>query len=227
MSKKFLGISVVVVLLLSILVSQEALAVGLKVYVTLTHSSTGSTELCVKSSNQQLGCKTINLSGLASPLTSGPWTFGDNVIPVGGQFQACLNSGSGPLKCVSGTNGVAKSPEYVSLTVPSGTTSSVKTDYRAACNLVADALYYPCSEYLTNDGSLTREGKRAFDCIKNGFILGVGGLAITEFNLPFVIAALGLLAGFTDCENVVHLDKLSGALGTVNEVLTLKSSLGI
>jgi hypothetical protein len=123
-------------------------------------------------------------------LTSGPWTFGDNVIPVGGQFQACLNSGSGALKC----------PEYVSLTVPSGTTSSVKTDYRAACNLVAGALYYPCSEYLTNDGSLTREGKRAFDCIKNGFILSVGGLAITEFNLPFVITALGLLAGLTDCE---------------------------
>lgn len=90
-----------VVLMLSTLVTQQALAVGLKVYVTLSHSSTGSVELCVKSSYQHLGCKKISLSGLTSPYTSGPWTFGDNVIPVGGQFQACLNSAGAPFKCVS------------------------------------------------------------------------------------------------------------------------------
>lgn len=125
------------------------------------------------------------------------------------------------------TNSAAKSPEYVSLTVPAGMTSSSKTDYKAACNLIASALYYPCTTYLNPDGSLTTEGKRAFDCIKNGFILGLGGLAITEFNLPFVISSLGALAGFTGCGNVMHLDSLGSTLGTIGKILSLKSSLGL
>ncbi len=32
------------------------------------------------------GCKTVTLSGLATPYTIGPFIFGDNVITTGGQF---------------------------------------------------------------------------------------------------------------------------------------------
>jgi hypothetical protein len=116
-----IAIGVMLTLCLSVLSIQEALAVGLKVYVTLSHSNNGATKICVNSDYQNLGCETVTLSGLTSPYTYGPFTFGEGLVPVGGEFTACAtNLANNQNRCVTGTNSVAKAPEYVSLTVPTG-----------------------------------------------------------------------------------------------------------
>lgn len=121
LAKKFLQITFIAfILMVSIVSAQEALAVGLNVYVNLYHSNSGSTRVCVNSVYQNLGCRVITLSGVLSPYTSGPFTFGENVIPVGGQFRACtVNLANNQYNCATGTNSPAKVPEYVSVTVPS------------------------------------------------------------------------------------------------------------
>ena len=99
-------------------------------------------------------------------------------------------------------------------------------DFRVACNLIAPALYNPCSTYLYPDNSLTKEGKRAFDCIKSGFGLGLGGLLLSGGDFPLVFGLLGVLAPITGCGNVVHLE-LAGGLLDLGKLNTLKSALGI
>ena len=81
-----------IVLCISIISTQETLAVGLKVNVELSHSNNGLTEVCVSSVDQNLGCRTITLSGFASPYTLAPFIFGENVVPVGGEFEACATN---------------------------------------------------------------------------------------------------------------------------------------
>jgi hypothetical protein len=185
------------------------------------------TKVCVNSVYQNLGCRTITLSGLPNPYTPASFIFGENLVPVGGQFKACAtNVATNAYRCTTGSNSPAKLPEYVSVTVPSGTQSSPKTDFTVACNLVAVALYNPCSTYVNPDGTFTKEGKRAFDCIKSGFSLGLGGLLLSGGNVPAVTFALGILAGPTGCGNVVHLE-LAGGLLDLGKLNTLKSALGI
>ena len=105
----------ILTLLFSILISQEALAVGLKVNVKLSHSNNGLTKVCVNSVYQNLGCRTITLSGLPNPYTLTAFIFGENVLPVGGQFKACAtNVATNAYRCATGTNSPAKLPEYVS-----------------------------------------------------------------------------------------------------------------
>jgi hypothetical protein len=51
---------------------QEGTA-GLKVFVDLYHNRRGPAQLCVSSTYEDLGCKTINLSQFpSSPVRSGP-----------------------------------------------------------------------------------------------------------------------------------------------------------
>ena len=72
----------------------------------------------------------------------------------------------------------------------------------------------------------SKEGQRAFDCIKSGFGLGLGGLLLSGGNYPLVVTLLGILAGPTGCGNVVHLELASGLLD-LGKLNTLKSALGI
>jgi hypothetical protein len=138
------------------------------------------------------------------------------------------NLANNQFSCVSGTNSPAKAPEYVSVSTPSGIAASQPPDYRTACNIVAPAMYNPCTTYLYPDGTLTAEGQRAFNCIKNGFALGLGGLLLSGGDVPAVVAALGILAGPTGCGNVVHLELASGLIGgDLGKLNTLKSALGI
>jgi hypothetical protein len=105
--------------------SQEGTA-GLKVFVDLYHNRRGSAQLCVSSTYEDLGCKTINLSQYPSPVRSGPYTFSPEMVEVGETFRVCitnLNTG-GQSRCISGTNGPEKEPEYVSLTVPGQSSGS-------------------------------------------------------------------------------------------------------
>ena len=100
--------------------SQEG-TTGLKVFVDLYHNRRGSAQLCVSSTYEDLGCKTINLSQYPSPVRSGPYTFSPEMVEVGETFRVCvtnLNKGGQSSRCISGTNGPEKEPEYVSLTVP-------------------------------------------------------------------------------------------------------------
>src|SRR5215217_2856844 len=104
---------------------QEGTA-GLKVFVDLYHNRRGSAQLCVSSTYEDLGCKTINLSQYPSPVRSGPYTFSPEMVEVGETFRVCvtnLNTG-GQSRCFSGTNGPEKEPEYVSLTVPGQSSGS-------------------------------------------------------------------------------------------------------
>jgi hypothetical protein len=99
--------------------SQEGTA-GLKVFVDIYHNRRGSAQLCVYSTYEDLGCNTINLSQYPSPVRSGPYTFSPEMVQVGESFRVCvtnLNTG-GQSRCISGTNGPEKEPEYISIAVP-------------------------------------------------------------------------------------------------------------
>ena len=116
--KNLLAITIVTVLCISIVATQETLAAGLKVNVKLYHSNNGLTKVCVTSVYQNLGCRPITLSGLPNPYTPAPFVFGENVVPVGGQFKACVTNLIDQYRCVTGTNTPAKLPVTVTLTVP-------------------------------------------------------------------------------------------------------------
>jgi hypothetical protein len=47
---------------------QEEGTVGLRVFVDLYHNGRGSAQLCVYSSDQNLGCKTLSLRQYSSPI---------------------------------------------------------------------------------------------------------------------------------------------------------------
>lgn len=51
----------------------------------------GSAQLCVSSTYEDLGCKTINLSQYpSSPVRFGPWTFSPEIVEVGETFKVCV-----------------------------------------------------------------------------------------------------------------------------------------
>jgi hypothetical protein len=122
-----------------------------------------------------------------------------------------------PQGCANAKQGSSFMEDYMCF--PSGgsgsTTSPGETniDFKAACDILSPALYQPCSSYVNPDGSLTKEGQRAYDCIKGGFVLGLGGLLLSGGDVPAVTASLGILAGFTGCGKVVHLELAAGLLG--------------
>jgi hypothetical protein len=177
--KNLLVIAIIMVLFTSIVSTQEALAVGLKVNVELSHSNSGLTEVCVSSVDQNLGCRTITLSGLASPYTLTPFIFGENVVPVGGQFEACAtNLVNHQNTCVTGTNSPAKVPETVSLTVPSssGTNLSPSTrtsgiNWEILCNQYGGlvGITSPCSEFAQGT-VLTQKGQTVLVCLLGGAV---------------------------------------------------------
>jgi hypothetical protein len=157
---------------------QEGTA-GLKVYVDLYHNRRGSAQLCVSSTYEDLGCKTINLSQYPSPVRSGPWTFSPEMVEVGETFRVCvtnLNTGE-QSRCISGTNGPEKEPEYVSLTVPgqsSGVPKQGVINWGEVCRhqLIDPFIREPCHTLTTRDGyTLTPEGIRVIRCIAAGLVL--------------------------------------------------------
>jgi hypothetical protein len=158
---------------------QEGTA-GLKVFVDLYHNRRGSAQLCIYSTYEDLGCNTINLSQYpSSPVRSGPWTFSPEMVEVGETFRVCvtnLNTG-GQSRCISGTNGPEKEPEYISLTVPgqsSGIPKQGGINWGAVCRhqLIDPFIKEPCESLTTSDGyTLTSEGQRVIRCIAAGVLL--------------------------------------------------------
>jgi hypothetical protein len=163
-------------------------------------------------------------------INAGIWSFTDSKVNNGDSIKACaINVATRNEYCGNGSADKSRTDTIhipIYSTAP-GETKSANINFKAACDIISPALYHPCSWYVNPNGSLTKEGQRAYDCIKNGFGLGVGGLVITEGNIPLVITGLGLLSGFTGCENVVHLELLSGVLDTVGKINSVKSALNI
>lgn len=193
---------------ISIVSTQETLAAGLKVFVNLSHSKTGSANVCVSSTGQNLGCKTVTLSGLATPYSVGPFIFGDNVVTTGGQFKACVtNLTTKAFRCVTGTNSPAKLPEYISVTVPGNSKNWLDT-----CKSIEWGLMYPCSTYMKPDGSLTGEGQRAYNCISNGGLLaGVGFLGGLPPGMIIAVLEPASKLPLYDCDGLVNWQLLKGA----------------
>jgi hypothetical protein len=62
------------------------------VFVDLYHNRRGSAQLCVYSTYEDLGCKTINLSQYPSPVRSGPYTFSPEMVEVDETFRVCVTN---------------------------------------------------------------------------------------------------------------------------------------
>jgi hypothetical protein len=200
-------------------------ATGFKVYLNLYHSKTGSAEACVYSSAENLGCKSIELADYRSPVEWGPWQFTPDSVNAGESFTVCVtNLNTGNEKCSSGINGPGKHPEYISFRVPDQTSSvSAKPftpkyagDWSAKCVLVQDYLINQCSTYVNPDGSLTTEGKRAYDCIAGGVLWSAGGFAgLSSLGIPatpgMIVDGLKIAAEFTNCGGIANFDKIKSS----------------
>jgi hypothetical protein len=169
------------------MLQQQEGTAGFKVFVDLYHNRRGSAQLCVSSTYENLGCKTINLSQYPSPVRSGPYTFSPEMVEVGETFRVCvtnLNTG-GQSRCISGTNGPEKEPEYISLTVPGAQQPLPPLspplqlpgflrghDWRKTCNDYDIYIIEPCDTLVTPDGyALTTEGLRVLACFAGGALV--------------------------------------------------------
>jgi len=79
-------------------------------------------------------------------------------------------------------------------------------DWNSICNQVQSLLVQSCADLVYPDGTLTQAGQTAVGCIRNGVVLGLGGLAITPLSLPMIIAILKALSVPTGCGNIVNWD---------------------
>jgi hypothetical protein len=87
-------------------------------------------------------------------------------------------------------------------------TGSSGENFASECNAIQAILVQPCSQVVNPDGTLTvPDGQTANTCIRNGIVLGVGGLILSGGNigsLPPIISALHFLASRTGCDGVVN-----------------------
>jgi hypothetical protein len=78
-------------------------------------------------------------------------------------------------------------------------------DWNNICNQVQSLLVQSCGDLVYPDGTLTQAGQTAVGCIRNGVVLGLGGLA-TGLPLFLIIPGLKALSGPTGCGNIVNWD---------------------
>src|SRR5215467_15794598 len=78
-------------------------------------------------------------------------------------------------------------------------------DWNNICNQVQSLLVQSCGDLVNSDGTLTQSGETAVGCIRNGVVLGLGGLA-TGLPLFLIIPGLKALSGPTGCGNIVNWD---------------------
>jgi hypothetical protein len=70
---------------------------------------------------------------------------------------------------------------------------------------VQSLLVKSCGDLVYLDGTLTQSGQTAVGCIRNGVLLGLGGLA-TGLPLLLIIGGLKALSVPTGCGNIVNWD---------------------
>lgn len=78
-------------------------------------------------------------------------------------------------------------------------------DWNNICNQVQSLLVQSCGDLVYPDGTLTQAGQTAVGCIRNGVVLGLGGLA-TGLPLFLIIGGLETLSVPTGCGNIVNWD---------------------
>jgi hypothetical protein len=78
-------------------------------------------------------------------------------------------------------------------------------DWNNICNQVQSLLVQSCGDLVNSDGTLTQSGDTAVGCIRNGVVLGLGGLA-TGLPLFLIIGGHKALSGPTGCGNIVNWD---------------------
>ena len=82
---------------------------------------------------------------------------------------------------------------------------SSEPDWNNICNRVQSLLVQSCGDLVNSDGTLTQSGETAVGCIRNGVVLGLGGLA-TGLPLFLIIGGLKALSVPTGCGNIVNWD---------------------
>ncbi|MDQ6864177.1 MAG: hypothetical protein M3044_10165 [Thermoproteota archaeon] len=107
-------------------------------------------------------------------------------------------------------------------TVTPGVTGSSHEDFASECNAIQGILIQPCNQLVNPDGSLTVDGNKANTCIRNGIVLGLGGLLLTGGDigsLPLIKSALQILSSRTGCDGVVNWNTLDlGQLGLLKRI---------
>jgi hypothetical protein len=110
--------------------------------------------------------------------------------------------------------------------VPTMPDTSPTNDWMNACSTIQQFLYQSCDAYVNSDGTLTDEGDRALVCIRNGAVLGGGGMI---GGVPPSIAAdiLGGLAEMTGCGGIVDMQELKQmvSLGRLTDLSALSRFL--
>jgi hypothetical protein len=76
-------------------------------------------------------------------------------------------------------------------------------DWNSICNQVQSLLVRSCGDLVYPDGTLTQPGQTAVGCIRNGVVLGLGGLAT---GLPISDNWWKFLSVPTGCGNIVNWD---------------------
>lgn len=93
-------------------------------------------------------------------------------------------------------------------------------DWIAVCNNLQVALISSCDVLVNSDTTLTSEGQRAVDCIRNGILLAGGGTFLANLPLPLVITALKALEEPTSCGGIVNWG-LIGNVGDLQGIISL------
>jgi hypothetical protein len=93
-------------------------------------------------------------------------------------------------------------------------------DWNTVCNNLQAALVSSCDILVNSDNTLTQEGQRAVDCIRNGIALAGGGTLLASLPLPLVITALKILEEPTGCGGIVKWEAI-GNVGDLRGIINL------
>lgn len=103
----------------------------------------------------------------------------------------------------------------------SQSSQSEGVDWIRICNDLQVALVSSCDILVNSDITLTEEGDRAVECIRNGILLAGGGTFLLALPLPLVIAALQILEEPTGCGGIVEwglIGDVGGLKGIINRL---------
>jgi hypothetical protein len=101
-------------------------------------------------------------------------------------------------------NPTSNSGQGVNQAVTTGGSGHSGPDWNNICNQV-QSLVQSCGDLVNSDGTLTQSGETTVGCIRNGVVLGLGGLA-TGLPLFLIIGGLKALSAPTGCSNIVNWD---------------------
>jgi hypothetical protein len=93
-------------------------------------------------------------------------------------------------------------------------------DWISVCSNLQVALISSCDVLVNQDNTLTTEGQRAVDCIRNGILLAGGGSFLANLPISLVITALQALEEPIGCGGVVNWGSI-GNVGDLQGIISL------